>query len=224
MGVNRPAGRMPAVWAIERLMDDAARELGFSPAQICRINFVKEFPYNSPLGGTLTDSNYVATMDKLLSVFRYEERQQEAERLRTAGRKVGVGLAACVELCRPLCSFGGALFYNQPQYASVSLRMYPDGSVSIMSGDAPQGQMRHTTMAKVTPRSRSRVHRSLYGRHPPQPGHQLNTDVTSVCAIAARRLRSKVIAAASHLMRVDANESNFVCEGALSPICRMAGR
>lgn len=214
MGVNRPAGRMPAVWAIERLMDDAARELGVSPAQIRRINFVKEFPYNSPLGGTLTDSNYVATMDKLLSVFRYEERQQEAERLRTAGRKVGVGLAACVELCRPLCSFGGALFYNQPQYASVSLRMYPDGSVSIMSGDAPQGQMRHTTMAKVTAEELGADLEFIEvytGDTLLSPITNSNTDVTSVCAIAARRLRSKVIAAASHLMGVDANESNFVC-------------
>lgn len=38
-----------------------------------------------------------------------------------------------------------------------------------------------------------------------------NTDVTSVCAIAARRLRSKVIAVASHLMGVTANENNFTC-------------
>lgn len=38
-----------------------------------------------------------------------------------------------------------------------------------------------------------------------------NTDVTSVCAIAARRLRSKVIGVASHLMKVPAEENNFRC-------------
>jgi carbon-monoxide dehydrogenase large subunit len=150
----------------------------------------------------------------LLSVFHYEERQQEAARLRASGRKVGVGLAACVELCRPLCSFGGALFYNQPMYASVSLRMYPDGSVSIMSGDAPQGQMRHTTMAKVTAEELGvdpELIEVYTGDTLLSPVTNSNTDVTSVCAIAARRLRSKVIAVASHLMGVDANESNFAC-------------
>src|SRR5262249_12728804 len=71
MGVNRPAGRMPAVWAIERLMDDAARELRISPAEIRSLNFVKAFPYVSPLGGTLSDSDYAGTFDKLLKVFGY---------------------------------------------------------------------------------------------------------------------------------------------------------
>jgi carbon-monoxide dehydrogenase large subunit len=214
VGVNRPAGRLPAVWAIERLMDDAARELRVSPVDIRLANFVKTFPYVSPLGGTLTDSDYVGTMSKLLTVFRYEERKQEAERLRAAGRKVGVGLAACVELCRPLCSFGGALFYNQPQYASVSLRMYPDGSVSIMSGDAPQGQMRHTTMAKVTAKELGADPESIEvytGDTLLSPITNSNTDVASVCAIAARRLKSKVIVVASHLLGVEAKESNFAC-------------
>jgi carbon-monoxide dehydrogenase large subunit len=218
MGVNRPAGRMPAVWAIERLMDDAARQLGVSPAQIRLTNYVKKFPYVSPLGsmrgGQLTDSDYVGSMDKLLRVFRFDERQQEAKRLRASGRKVGVGLAACVELCRPTCSFGGALLYNQPTYAAVSLRMYPDGSVSIMSGDAPQGQMRHTTMAKVISEELGvdlKLIEVYTGDTLLSPVTQSNTDVASVCAIAARRLRSKVIAVASHLMKVKSDESNFAC-------------
>lgn len=214
MGHNRPAGRMPSVWAIERLMDDAARKLGVSPVQIRRINFIKNFPYASPLGGSLNDSDYVGTMDKLLSVFRYDERLQEAAQLRASGRRVGVGIAACVELCRPLCSFGGALAYNQPQYASVNMRMYPDGSVSIMSGDAPQGQQRHTTMAKVTAEELGvdpAVIEVYTGDTLLSPITNSNTDVASVCAIAARRLRSKVIAVATHLMGVDANEDNFAC-------------
>lgn len=214
MGVNRPAGRMPAIWAIERLMDDAARELGLSPVKIRTTNFVRTFPYTSPLGGTLTDSDYLGTMEKLLKVFDYEKRVQEAKLLRAAGRKVGVGLAACVELCRPLCSFGGALFYNQPQYASVSLRMYPDGSLSIMSGDAPQGQMRHTTMAKVTARELGmdpEMIEVFTGDTLLSPVTNSNTDVASVCAIAARRLRTKVIRVASLLLGVPAEEASFSC-------------
>lgn len=214
MGVNRPAGRMPAVWAMERLLDDAARELGLPPAQVRRVNLVKTFPYASPLGGTLSDSDYLGTFDKLLRVFDYDERLQQARRLRESGRKVGVGLAACVEVCRPMCSYAGSMSYNQPQYASVTLRIYPDGSVSIQSGDAPQGQMRHTTMAKVVAQELG-ADESLIevytGDTLASPITNSNTDVTSVCAIAGRRLRTKVLAVAAHLLQVQADESRFSC-------------
>ena len=222
MGVNRPAGRMPGVWAIERLMDDAARELGISPIDIRMINFVREFPYASPLasmrGGKLTDSDYIGSMQTLMKAFRMEERLEEVKRLRAQGRKVGIGVSTCVELCRPTCSFGGALLYNQPTYAAVSLRMYPDGSVSIMSGDAPQGQQRHTTMAKIVAEelgADARLVEVYTGDTLLSPVTQSNTDVASVCAIAARRLRSKVIATASHLLGVAKVEENFICRNGL---------
>ena len=218
MGVNRPAGRMPAVWAMERLMDDAARELRVSPVQIRSINFVQSFPYVSPLGGTLSDSDYTGTFEKLLQVFNYEERQQEAAQLRATGRKVGVGLAACVEVCRPMCSYHGSLSYNQPQYASVTLRMHPDGSVTILSGDAPQGQMRHTTMAKVVAHelgADASLIEVYTGDTQYSPVTNSNTDVTSVCAIAARRLRTRVLGIATHLLQVPSDESNFSCRNGI---------
>jgi aerobic carbon-monoxide dehydrogenase large subunit len=217
VGYNRPAGRMPAVWAMERLMDDAARKLQLSPLQIRLTNLVRKFPYVSPLGGQrsmLNASDYLGTLDKLLDVFRYEERRQEVKRLRASGRKIGIGLATCVETCRPLCSIGGVVSYNQPQYASVTMRMYPDGSLSIMTGDAPQGQMRHSTMARVTALELGadvNMIEVYTGDTLLSPITNSNTDVTSVCAIAARRLRTKVIAVASHLMKVPADERNFKC-------------
>lgn len=215
MGVNRPAGRMPSIFAVERLMDDAARQLGVTPSQIRMTNFVKEFPYFSKLGGSLTDSDYVGALGKLLQEFRYDERVKEAEALRSQGRRVGVGIAVAVELCRPLCSITGSMFYNQPQYAAVTLRIHPDGSVSILSGDAPQGQGRSTTMARVVARE--------LGADPAQievytgdtllsPVTNSNTDVTTVCALAARGLRTKLLKAASLLLEVDFDEHQFSTE------------
>lgn len=217
VGYNRPAGRMPAVWAMERLMDDAARKLGLSPVEMRVRNLVTTFPYTSPLGGQrsmLNDSDYLGTVDKLLTQFRFEERKAEVEKLRAAGKRIGIGFAACVETCRPLCSIGGVVAYNQPQYASVTMRMYPDGSVSIMSGDAPQGQMRHTTMTRVVADELGadiRMIEVYTGDTLLSPITNSNTDVASVCAIASRRLKKKVIAAAAHLMKVSAEESNFQC-------------
>lgn len=214
MGVNRPAGRMPAVWAIERLMDDAARRLGMSPVHIRMVNFVKKFPYQSPLGGQLTDSDYLGTMRKLLDRFRYEERRAEAAKLRAQGRKVGVAVAAAVELCRPLCSLTGSMFYNQPQYASVVLRMHPDGSISILSGDAPQGQARATTMVRVVARelgANPALIEVYTGDTLLSPVTNSNTDVSSVCAKAARTLKTKLLKVASLLLKVEFVEGNFGC-------------
>jgi len=214
MGVNRPAGRMPAVWAIERLMDDAARRLGMPSEQIRMLNFVKQFPYQSPLGGKLTDSDYLGTMSKLLERFRYEERKAEAARLRAQGRRVGVAVVAAVELCRPLCSLTGSMFYNQPQYASVLLRMHPDGSVSVLSGDAPQGQARATTMVRVVARELGAdpaLIEVYTGDTLLSPVTNSNTDVSTACARAARALKTKLLKVASLLLKVDFVESNFAC-------------
>lgn len=212
MGVNRPAGRMPSIFAVERLMDDAARQLGITPSQIRMRNFVRQFPYVSRLGGVLYDSDYVGTLGGLLQAFRYDERVKEAATLRSRGRRVGVGIAVAVELCRPLCSITGSMFYNQPQYAAVILRMHPDGSVSILSGDAPQGQARSTTMARVVARelgadpARIEVYT---GDTLLSPVTNSNTDVTTVCAVASRGLRTKLLKAASLMLKVDFDERQF---------------
>jgi carbon-monoxide dehydrogenase large subunit len=212
MGVNRAAGRMPAVWAIERLMDDAARALSIGPDEIRRTNFVRKFPYSSPLGQSLTDSDYLGSFDKLLEAFDYESLALEAAELRAVGRRVGVGLAACVEICRPLTSLGSALFYNQPGYASATLHMFSDGSVAIHTGDAPQGQQRHTTMASVVATELGIDPQTIEvytGDTYASPMINSNTDVTSACGVAARRLRQRLCGIASHLMQVDDAEDAF---------------
>ena len=131
---NRPAGRMPAVWAMERLMDDAARKLNMSPAADPQLNLVQEVS----LRIAARRPAWYAQRLRLHGHVRraaegvpFRRAPAEVKRLRAAGRRVGIGIATCVETCRPLCSIGGVVAYNQPQYASVTLRMYPDGSVSI---------------------------------------------------------------------------------------------
>jgi len=225
MGVNRPSGRMPAVWAIERLMDEAARELGLSPFEIRRLNFVSSFPYVSPLGACLTDSDYAGTLAALENDFEWSRRRNEVQELRNEGRLVGLGLATCVEICRPLTSRAGAMFYNQPQYASVMIRMEPDGSVSVSSGDAPQGQARHSTMARVVAQELGvelGVVEVTTGDTKDSPITNSNTDVASVSAIAARQLREKVLRVARHLMGLSEKEELTIENGTI--VCKSTGR
>jgi carbon-monoxide dehydrogenase large subunit len=58
----RGAGRPEATYVVERIVETAARELGIDPAEIRRRNFIKTFPYATPVGLTYDTGDYDATM------------------------------------------------------------------------------------------------------------------------------------------------------------------
>ena len=61
MPIAAPAGpRRPIV--LERLVETAARELGIDPAELRRRNFIKTFPYPTPVGLTYDTGDYEATL------------------------------------------------------------------------------------------------------------------------------------------------------------------
>src|SRR5438046_3036702 len=51
----RGAGRPEATYVVERLVETAAREMKMSPAEIRRRNFIKTFPYQTPVGQVVAD-------------------------------------------------------------------------------------------------------------------------------------------------------------------------
>src|SRR5690606_33419156 len=101
----RGAGRPQAVFAMERLMDRVARELGMDPAEIRRRNFIQpeEMPY--PVGLIFRDGkpliydsgDYPKGQDVALKMSDYASfRSRQAEAL-AGGRYIGVGIANYVE-------------------------------------------------------------------------------------------------------------------------------
>lgn len=56
----RGAGRPEATYLLERTIETAARELGLSPAELRRINFIRNFPHQTPVIMTLLDDFSVA--------------------------------------------------------------------------------------------------------------------------------------------------------------------
>src|SRR5207302_8084483 len=50
-GLNRRFGGPQLYFALERTMDLGARRLGLDPAELRRLNLVREFPYRTPTGG-----------------------------------------------------------------------------------------------------------------------------------------------------------------------------
>ncbi|HEY7067691.1 MAG TPA: xanthine dehydrogenase family protein molybdopterin-binding subunit [Chloroflexota bacterium] len=141
----RGAGRPEAVFAMERLLDSAARELGQDPAEFRRRNLVTaaEMPYDTGIMGRdgqnmIYDSgDYPACFEKALELVGYDALRREQPALRARGVYRGVGLTAYVE------STGSGPFEG----AVVGLDA--DGHVWVYTGACSQGQGMETAFAQV---------------------------------------------------------------------------
>jgi aerobic carbon-monoxide dehydrogenase large subunit len=141
----RGAGRPQAVFAMERLMDHAARELKLDPAEIRRRNFVapSQMPY--PVGLTFRDGkplvydsgDYPAVQAKALALSRYEDFPARQAAARRRGRYIGIGIGNYVE--------GTGL----GPFEGVTVRVLQTGKVAVRSGAAPQGQGHKTMLAQI---------------------------------------------------------------------------
>ena len=76
----RGAGRPEATFAIERIMDELAAELGMDPLELRQQNWIKheEFPYTTIAGLTYDSGNYEAATAKAMELFGYDELRARA--------------------------------------------------------------------------------------------------------------------------------------------------
>src|SRR6202162_232257 len=92
----RGAGRPEATFAIERIMDDLAAELGMEPLELRERNWIRheEFPYTTIAGLTYDSGNYEAATAKAKELFRYDElRKEQADRnARGDSVRLGIGI------------------------------------------------------------------------------------------------------------------------------------
>ena len=96
--VYRGAGRPEAVYACERLVDIAARELGLDPLELRRRNALREttVPHNA-LGATFGNAEFGATLESALRAADREGFAARRDASRRAGRLRGFGIAWFVE-------------------------------------------------------------------------------------------------------------------------------
>jgi carbon-monoxide dehydrogenase large subunit len=141
----RGAGRPQAVFAMERLMDRAARELKLDPAELRRRNFIasSQMPYS--VGLTFRDGkplvydsgDYPACQEMALAQAGYADFPARQAAARQAGRYLGIGVGNYVE--------GTGL----GPFEGITVRVLQNGRVAVRSGAAPQGQGHRTTFAQI---------------------------------------------------------------------------
>ncbi|MGH8669016.1 MAG: xanthine dehydrogenase family protein molybdopterin-binding subunit [Burkholderiales bacterium] len=146
----RGAGRPEATYVVERLVETAARELKVNPAELRRRNFIREFPYQTPVALQYDIGNYEATLDaalKLGEVSGFESRKQESLK---KGRLRGIGYAAYIEACGIAPSaVAGSLGARAGLFEAGEVRVHPTGSVTVFTGSHSHGQGHETTFAQV---------------------------------------------------------------------------
>ena len=146
----RGAGRPEATYAVERIVETAARELGIDPADLRRRNFITSFPYATPVGLTYDTGDYEATMARaieLADVAGFAARQAESE---AKGLKRGLGYSAYIEACGIApSSVAGALGARAGLFEAGEVRVHPTGKVTVFTGSHSHGQGHETTFAQV---------------------------------------------------------------------------
>ena len=132
----RGAGRPEAIYAIERLMDYAARSMGVDPVELRRKNFIREFPYVSATGETYDVGDFDRVMDAALEkadVAGFPARKADA-----AGRGKLLGLGVCYYIESILGD----------QNETTKFEFAEDGGIDLYVGTQSNGQGHETVFAQ----------------------------------------------------------------------------
>jgi CO/xanthine dehydrogenase Mo-binding subunit len=141
----RGAGRPQAVYAMERLLDSAARQLQMDPVELRRKNLIQAHEYPFDVGFVSRDGtrriydsgNVPALLDKALATIDYDAQRKKQTELRKQGRYIGVGVACVVEES------------GLGPYEEIIIDMELDGKVTVRMGTPSQGQGQRTVFAQI---------------------------------------------------------------------------
>lgn len=136
----RSSGRPEIIFAIERLIDTAAQELGFDPVALRRLNLVRseDMPYRNAVGMVYDSGAYEACLDKAMALADWNDFEARKHEAASRGKLLGRGLAHYVE-----SSIGTPV-----EQAEIHVRC-ADGLVDVVIGTQPSGQGHETSFAQV---------------------------------------------------------------------------
>ena len=150
----RGAGRPEATFAIERIMDELAVELGRDPMDLRKQNWIahEEFPFTTVVGLTYDTGNYEQATEQAMATFDYAGLRREQEERRARGDKVqlGIGISTFTEMCGLAPSrVLGSLAYGAGGWEAASIRMLATGKVEVVTGSSAHGQGHETAFSQI---------------------------------------------------------------------------
>ncbi|SEI51142.1 xanthine dehydrogenase family protein molybdopterin-binding subunit [Paraburkholderia diazotrophica] len=215
----RGAGRPEATYVVERLVETAAREMNIEPAEIRRRNFIRSFPYATPVGLTYDTGDYEACLSRALEladVKGFDARRQASE---NNGKRRGLGYSCYIEACGLAPSnIAGALGARAGLFEAGEVRVHPTGSVTVFTGSHSHGQGHETTFAQVVadrlgvPLDNIEIVHGDTGRIPFGMGTYGSRSIAvggSAIMKALDKIESKAKKIAAHLLEASADDIEF---------------
>ncbi|KTT17166.1 xanthine dehydrogenase family protein molybdopterin-binding subunit [Pseudacidovorax intermedius] len=146
----RGAGRPEATYLLERLVTRCGWEMGLAQDEIRRRNFIRDWPYQTPVALQYDVGDYEACMKRaqeLAEVSGFDARRAESEK---NGKLRGIGYSSYIEACGLAPSnIAGALGARAGLFEAGEVRVHPTGSVTVFTGSHSHGQGHETTFAQV---------------------------------------------------------------------------
>ena len=208
-----------ASYLIERLVQNAAYELGIDPAELRQKNFIEkdQFPYTSVTGFVYDSGDYHGAMKLALEKIGYDDLRREQAEARAQGKLYGVGLASFTEVvgAGPHKDFD---ILGLKMSDGAELRIHPTGKAILKLSVQTQGQGHETTFAQIVaeelgiqPEDVKVMHgdtdNTPYGlgtyasRSTPVSG--------AATAMVSRKIREKARKLAAHLLEVSEEDIEF---------------
>ena len=231
-GLNRGFGGPQLYCSLERVMEQAAKQLGMDPAELRRRNLIRadQFPYQTPFGGLYDSGDYEAVLDRALELSNYEELRERQAQAREEGRHFGIGFAAVVDPSGT--NMGYVTLAQTPEERvdamdksgcteAATVSMDPSGGVTVRLTSTPQGQGHETAATQIVADelgiSPELVNAIAELDTLAQPwtittgsySSRFAPLTSSAVALAARRLREKLSKIAAHALDVDVEDLEF---------------
>jgi len=148
----RGVARTGVCFALELMIDAAARELGIEPHEMRLANLVQpsEMPFNNITKKHFDSGDYPEAVRRaadMIGLTKIRERQKNKEK---SERRIGVGFSIYCEQA----AHGTSVYYGWgipmvPGYEQCAARLTPDGVLELRIGAHSHGQGMETTLAQV---------------------------------------------------------------------------
>ena len=201
-----------ASFLIERLVQNAAYELGMDPAEFRIKNFIQpdQFPYESPTGFVYDSGDYEPALRMAMDMIGYDDLRREQAESRDGDTLLGIGVASFTEAV----GAGPSKDYDLigiKMFDSAELRVHPTGKAILKIGAKTQGQGHETTFAQVVaeelgiPSTDVKV---IHGDTDNTPyglgtyGSRSTPTAAAATSMVARKIRAKGKKLAAHMLEV----------------------
>jgi aerobic carbon-monoxide dehydrogenase large subunit len=191
-------------WVRERLLDEAAHDIGIDPVELRRRNLITpaEQPYKTVTGAVLDDVTAGQALETVLAALDYPALRARQRAARHEGRYLGIGIAGH-------CEHNGRAGVTERTTVRVEL----DGTVTVLTAQLQTGQGHQTTLAQLVADELSVPFghvRLVYGDTSRVPfkvigtgGSMASTMATGSVLAATRQVADQIRRVAGHLLECD---------------------